>query len=212
MKKLVQEFKAFILRGNVLDMAVGVIVGGAFNTIVTTLNKNILMPVVNWGLSHIPGMSSGLYTILPNSKLADATTAADAVILGPNGKSYTVLNYIDWSAFIESILNFFFIALTLFIILKVFSTLSAKRKAFEESMKAKKEAEEKAALEAETQQIVEETADAVVEETVEEVAEPVKDPVIVLLEEIRDSLKAKETTPKKTTTKAKTGKPKKETE
>ncbi|RAZ95213.1 large conductance mechanosensitive channel protein MscL, partial [Klebsiella oxytoca] len=65
MKKFVQEFKAFITRGNVLDMAVGVIVGGAFNTIVTTLNKHILMPVVNWALSHIPGMSSGLYTILP---------------------------------------------------------------------------------------------------------------------------------------------------
>ncbi|MDE6241450.1 MAG: MscL family protein [Anaeroplasmataceae bacterium] len=204
MKKLIQEFKAFILRGNVLDMAVGVIVGGAFNTIVTTLNKSILMPVVNWGLSHIPGMSSGLYTILPNSKLADASTAADAVILGPNGKAYTVLNYIDWSAFIESILNFFFIALTLFIILKVFSTLSAKRKAFEESLKAKKADEEQAQAEA----VVEEAA----AEAVEEVVEPVKDPVVVLLEEIRDSLKVKETTPKKTTSKAKTTKTKKETE
>lgn len=205
MKKLIQEFKAFILRGNVLDMAVGVIVGGAFNTIVTTLNKNILMPVVNWGLSHIPGMSSGLYTILPNSKLADASTAADAVILGPNGKSYTVLNYIDWSAFIESILNFFFIALTLFIILKVFSTLSAKRKAYEEKLKEKKEAEEKAA---EAQEIVE----PIVEEPAAEPVEPVKDPVVVLLEEIRDSLKVKETIPEKSTSKAKTTKAKKATE
>ena len=154
------------------------------------------MPVVNWGLSHIPGMSSGLYTILPNSKLADASTAADAVILGPNGKSYTVLNYIDWSAFIESILNFFFIALTLFIILKVFSTLSAKRKAFEEGLKAKKEAEEK----------VEEVKEEIIEEvsvSVEEPAEPVKDPVVLLLEEIRDSLKAKEEKPKKATPKSK---------
>lgn len=203
MKKLVQEFKAFILRGNVLDMAVGVIVGGAFNTIVTTLNKNILMPVVNWGLSHIPGMSSGLYTILPNSRLADASTAADAVILGPNGKSYTVLNYIDWSAFIESILNFFFIALTLFIILKVFSTLSAKRKAFEEGLKAKKEAEEKATAEA-----MAEAVEPVVEEPemIEEPAEPVKDPVVLLLEEIRDSLKVKEEKSKKTTSKPKSTK------
>lgn len=204
MKKLIQEFKAFILRGNVLDMAVGVIVGGAFNTIVTTLNKSILMPVVNWGLSHIPGMSSGLYTILPNSQLADANTAADAVILGPNGKAYTVLNYIDWSAFIESILNFFFIALTLFIILKVFTTLSAKRKALEESIRAKKAAEEQAQAEA----VVEEATP----EVVEEVVEPVKDPVVVLLEEIRDSLKVKEEAPKKTSSKAKTTKAKKETE
>ena len=114
MKKFVQEFKAFITRGNVLDMAVGVIVGGAFNTIVTTLNKHILMPVVNWALSHIPGMSSGLYTILPNSVTVPEGTA-DA-IKGPNGLSYKVLNYIDWSAFIEAILNFFFIALTLSLI------------------------------------------------------------------------------------------------
>ena len=96
MKKFIQEFKTFITRGNVFDMAVGVIIGGAFKTIVTTLNKQILMPVVNWALSYIPGMQSGLYTILPNSKLADASTAADAVTLGPDGLSYTVLNYIDW--------------------------------------------------------------------------------------------------------------------
>lgn len=175
MKKLIQEFKAFITKGNVLDMAVGVIVGGAFNTIVTTLNKQILMPVVNWGLSFIPGMSSGLYTILPNSKLADSTTSIDAVILGPNGKSYKVLNYIDWSAFIESILNFFFIALTLFIILKVFTTLAKKRKEFEDNLKAKKQVEEVATI----------------DEKPEEIKVEVKDPVIGLLEEIRDSLKEK---------------------
>lgn len=177
MKKLIQEFKAFITKGNVLDMAIGVIVGGAFNTIVTTLNKQILMPVVNWGLSFIPGMSSGLYTILPNSKLADSTTSADAVILGPNGKSYTVLNYIDWSAFIESILNFFFIALTLFIILKVFTTLAKKRKELEETLKNKRQTENEKANE----ELVEET----------KAVEEVKDPVVGLLEEIRDSLREK---------------------
>ena len=108
--KLVQEFKAFITRGNILDMAVGVIVGGAFNTIVTTLNKQILMPVVNWALSFITD-GECLYTIMPNSVLATADDIANgaATVLGPNGKSYTVLNYINWSAFFESIINFFFI-------------------------------------------------------------------------------------------------------
>lgn len=125
MKKFFEDFKAFITRGNVLDMAIGVIVGGAFNTIVTTVNKQILMPVVNWALSFIPGMESGLYTIMPNSKLcsADATNA----VLGPDGLYYTVLNYIDWSALIESILNFFFIALTLFVIMRTFTYLAKKR-------------------------------------------------------------------------------------
>lgn len=175
--KFFGEFKSFITRGNILDMAVGVIVGGAFNTIVTTLNKKILMPVVDLALSCIPGMESGLYTILGNSKLADASTAADATVLGPDGKTYTVLNYIDWSAFIEAILNFFFIALTLFIIIKVASGLANKRKQLEEKMK-KQEEEEKA----------QEPAPA---------PEPAPEPqptegeiTIALLSEIRDYLKS----------------------
>ncbi len=46
-KKLMEEFKAFALRGNVMDMAVGVIVGGAFSDIVTSLTENILKPIIN---------------------------------------------------------------------------------------------------------------------------------------------------------------------
>ena len=61
MKKLWQEFKAFISRGNVLDLAVGVIIGGAFNAIVTAL-VNILLSVCTWG---VPGGLKGLVTVLP---------------------------------------------------------------------------------------------------------------------------------------------------
>ncbi len=46
-KKLMEEFKTFALRGNVMDMAVGVIVGGAFSDIVTSLTENILKPIIN---------------------------------------------------------------------------------------------------------------------------------------------------------------------
>ena len=136
MKKFFSEFKAFITRGNVLDMAIGVIVGGAFNTIVTTMNKQILMPVINWVLSYITGSGSGLYTILPNSKLLPAGST-DAGVLGPDGLTYQVLNYIDWSAFIESVFNFFFIALTLFIIIKTFTYLSKKRQELEDKLEEK---------------------------------------------------------------------------
>ena len=69
MKKFIAEFKAFISRGNIIDMAVGVIIGGAFSAIVTALTSKILMPIVNWALSHIVG-GAKLYTLLPNSKLA----------------------------------------------------------------------------------------------------------------------------------------------
>lgn len=146
MKKFMEEFKNFIMRGNVLDMAIGCIVGGAFNTIVNTLNNKILMPVINWVLSYISGSGSGLFTILPNSQLLPEGST-EAGVLGPDGLTYLVLNYIDWSAFIESIFNFLFTALTLFIIIKTFTYLSKKREALEE--KIRKEIEEEKAKEAE---------------------------------------------------------------
>lgn len=173
MKKFFSDFKAFITKGNILDMAIGVIIGGAFNTIVTTLNKQVLMPVVNLALSYIGG-GNGLYTIMPNSTLATAAeiAAGTATQLGPDGNTYTVLNYIDWSAFIESIINFFFIAMTLFIILKVVKYVSNKRAQLEEALKKKKEVE---------------AANEAVEP--EPAPEPTPDPVVVLLQEIRDALK-----------------------
>lgn len=186
MKKFFHEFKEFITRGNILDMAVGVIIGGAFNTIVTTLNKNILMPIVNWALSYIT-KGSELCTVLPNYTLYDPVAHAGATPIVVNGVSYYSVNYINWSSFIESIINFFFIALTLFIIIKVVKYASVKRKAFEESLKKKmaEEAQEEAA------QTVEEAEPAVAEAAAE--PEPVVDPVVVLLQEIRDSLQQQNT-------------------
>lgn len=179
MKKFFSEFKAFITRGNILDMAVGVIIGGAFNSIVTALNQKILMPIVNWALSYITG-GSELCTVLPNYVLYDPVVHEGATPIVVNGISYYSVNYINWSAFIESIINFFFIALTLFIIIKVVRYAGAKRKAFEESLKAKAKEEEPAA---------EETPEVAQPEP-----EPTPDPVVVLLQEIRDSLKQNEKT------------------
>lgn len=72
-EKLVGEFKAFITRGNVLDMAVGVIIGGAFGAIVTAL-VNILMSVCTWGL---PGGIAGLVNVLPAAN--DAQKGIDTI-------------------------------------------------------------------------------------------------------------------------------------
>lgn len=166
MKKFFSEFKAFITKGNILDMAVGVIIGGAFNTIVTTLNKQVLMPIVNWALSYISG-GSELCTVLPNYTLYDPVLHEGSTPVVVNGVSYYSVNYINWSAFIESIINFFFIALTLFIIIKVVKYAGKKRAEFLEKLKKEETAAEP--------------------EVVEE--EPQPDPVVLLLEEIRDSLK-----------------------
>ena len=66
MKKFFSEFKKFITRGNVLDMAVGVIVGGAFTAIVNAMSNNILKPVINWVLAKLLGANalSELFTYL----------------------------------------------------------------------------------------------------------------------------------------------------
>ena len=66
MKKFFGEFKKFITRGNVLDMAVGVIVGSAFTAIVNALSDHILRPVINWLLALILGKDalSDVYTFL----------------------------------------------------------------------------------------------------------------------------------------------------
>ena len=134
MKNFWEDFKKFITRGNVLDMAIGVIVGGSFNTIVTTLNTQVLMPVINWALSYVSDGSS-LCTVLPNYVLFDPVAHEGATPIVVNGISYYTVNYINWSAMIESIFNFFFIALTLFIILKVFQFVAKKRIEIEEQIK-----------------------------------------------------------------------------
>lgn len=109
MKKFFGEFKTFITRGNVLDMAVGVIVGGAFTAIVNALSNNILRPLINALLRVILGADSlsEVYTFL--FKKTDETTGlidlANSI-------------YIDWGAFINAIINFLIIAFVLFLIVK----------------------------------------------------------------------------------------------
>lgn len=108
MKKFFSDFKAFISRGNILDMAVGVIVGGAFNAIVTAFTNKIIMPLINLLLSV--GGENGLekaYTFLKVVKDSEGQIDLTKSI------------YIDWGAFITAIINFFIIAFTLFVILKV---------------------------------------------------------------------------------------------
>ena len=75
MKKFFGEFKKFITRGNIVDMSVGVIVGGAFTSIVNALSNNILKPIINWILALCLGSNSlsGIYTYLKVSYLPDAS-------------------------------------------------------------------------------------------------------------------------------------------
>ena len=101
MKKFVEEFKAFINKGNVLGLAVGVIIGGAFSTITTSLTNDIIMPIVSifMGGVDFSAMSVMLPSVFP--------VAPDAP---PN-----TLNY---GSFISAVINFFILALVVFFIVK----------------------------------------------------------------------------------------------
>ena len=109
--KLLKEFKAFITKGNVVDLAVGMIIGAAFTAIVTALVNNIFKPLIN----AIPmGDLQGLITMLV-AKNAEGLTATECAKQGIEfvaDMSKSV--YIDWGAFIMAIINFLITALVLF--------------------------------------------------------------------------------------------------
>ncbi len=133
MKKFFGEFKKFITRGNVMDMAVGVIVGSSFTAIVNALSNNILKPVINWILAMILGKDSlsELFTFLQR---VDSVDEAGNVVVDEFGKAVPDLTqsiYIDWGAFINAVINFFIIAFVLFCIVRTFNKLREERKEFE---------------------------------------------------------------------------------
>ena len=210
-KRFFGEFKKFITRGNVLDMAVGVIVGGAFTGIVNGLSNFILKPLINWILALClgdNGLNSAITPLSMNYQTIDGVLQN-----GENGTKvmYDLANsiYIDWGAFISAIINFFLIAIVLFVIVKTINSIkdaseNAKGKINSEEKKAikairkaqkvsKKEAkaiyaaqlEEAAAAKAEEERIAAEKA---AEEA--RLAEEKAMANTVLLAEIRDLLKA----------------------
>lgn len=242
MKKLFNEFKKFISRGNVLDMAVGVVIGSAFSAIVTSV-VNILLSICTWA---VPGGLKGLVTVLPavnstqeglagigqkfaasdlqalatqiaeqnyanqiandpnylanNPNLIESakTFLTSKYTLHGNTYTYNLSSVIDWGAFINAVISFLIVAITLFIIVKVAKTSAAKRaqlKNIESRVKLKEEKgipltkKEKAVLE--KMKEAELAAKKEAEEAAAKASQPaVPTPSEALLAEIRDLLKA----------------------
>ena len=128
MKKLFAEFKAFIMRGNVLDMAVGVIIATAFGAITTTLVQKVLMPLIGC-------IFGGVDLDKLNITLKAAVMEGEEVV-----KEAVVM---EIGTFITAIINFIIVALIVFIIVKAFN------KAREAAEARKKKEEEEAAEEPE---------------------------------------------------------------
>ncbi len=195
MKKFFEEFKKFISRGNVMDMAVGTIIGAAFTAIVTALSNGILKPVINMVLYYCFGGDSDaldkMYTVLVKVyKVEDGKQVLDL--------ANSIL--IDWGAFISAIINFLLVAFVLFLIIKTFNNIKDgaeksknidSRIEFKKSKGIKLTKKEQAYLV--KKQAALEAAEAEAKKKEEEASKPApKDPVVVLLEEIRDSLNKNE--------------------
>ncbi len=125
---LIDEFKKFIARGNVLDLAVGVIIGAAFGKIVAALNENIIMPVIGWLIGDLDFTQ---YFIRLGSIPADYTgSPTDYAALKAAGVAM-----IGYGMFITQVINFLIIAFILFLLVrsvnKVIDEMEAKKKAAE---------------------------------------------------------------------------------
>ncbi len=218
------DFKKFIMRGNVMDMAVGVIVASAFSSIVTAFT-NILLALCTWA---VPGGLDGLVTVLPAlnegqsaSSIAEglansysvsewvyATITIDGNVINVSEYAdyytqygttmyYSGMAIIDWGTLINAIVSFLIIAITLFTIMKVYSSFKNKTAEWKQEIaeyQAQKEAEENA-----EEGLAEEAAPAPEPEPEPAPApEPEPEPVVAaaepsdntkLLEEIRDEIR-----------------------
>ena len=146
MKKFFEEFKTFITKGNVMDMAVGVIIGGAFGAITTTLVGKIITPLLAW-LFNSPNPDALNVVLRPAETDAAGEVVREALILGLGD-------------FVGAIVNFLVIALVLFCVIRAFN------KAREMAEKLKKQ-EEEAAPEAEPEE-PKPTAEELLGESLEE--------------------------------------------
>lgn len=162
MKKFLKDFKAFATKGNVIDMAVGVVVGGAFSKIVTSLVSDIITPLI--------GLITG------GTSLADKKIVLQAAEIAEDGVTVlTPENALTYGAFIQNIIDFLIIALSIFLAVRIIASIRRKAEEAKNLLLRKK---------------VEEAAP-------EEPAAPVLSSTDRLLMEIRDLLQEKENVPER---------------
>lgn len=177
MHKFFQDFKAFISRGNIFDMAVGVIVGGAFSKIVTSLVNDIIMPLVALAMGGKSMSDLKLVLNKVDLYLVDGT-------LNPQALTW------NYGNFIQTIIDFLIIALCIFLMIKVAMKLhESMDKAKESLVKTMKKDEKVDATATETEVQAEITASETPVETAKETTVPSdNERIITLLEDIRNSL------------------------
>ena len=109
---MVQEFKDFIMKGNVLDFAVAVIMAGAFGAIITAFVNDIVLPPIGLLLGGVNFSE----LIIPLSDLADGLTRTQAIEAGAP--------YIGWGIFLQMVINFLIIAFVMFMLVRAYNKAS----------------------------------------------------------------------------------------
>ena len=115
-KSWIKEFKEFAMKGNVLDMAIGIIIGAAFGKIVSSLVENVLMPPLGWLMGGVD-FSDKMITI---RQAAEGVTAVE----------------LKYGLFINAVINFLIVALAIFMLVKGINTLKRKEAAKPEPVHA----------------------------------------------------------------------------
>ncbi|MBP3329540.1 MAG: large conductance mechanosensitive channel protein MscL [Clostridia bacterium] len=133
MKNFFKDFKEFITKGNIIDMAVGVVIGGAFGKIVTGLVENVINPVIA-KLTGAINMNEMMTEIQPATETTEAIN-------------------IMWGTWLQTIIDFLIVALCVFVVLRIIMKVKNKLDAAKIAEEEKKAAEEKAKEEAELEAI-----------------------------------------------------------
>jgi large conductance mechanosensitive channel len=114
---MMQEFKSFAMRGNVVDMAVGVIIGGAFGKIVNSVIEDLIMPVVGKAVGNVD--FSNLFVPL-SDKITSGLSLVDAKKLGP---------VFAYGNFLTILINFIILAFCIFLMIKAMNSMKKKEEA-----------------------------------------------------------------------------------
>ena len=183
MKKFWEDFKKFIKRGNVVDMAVGVAVASAFTAIVTAFTKGFISPLLAL-LTGDAGMDEMKWVI--REEVVEIVDGVETVV--------TAEVAILWGAFVQALINFLIVAFALFIVIRVASAITERASKLSHDVKnaingVDEAAEAAAKAEAEAKAAAEAAAAAEAEAKAKADAEAAKTAELELLREIRDLLK-----------------------
>lgn len=169
MKSFWKDFKAFISKGNIVDLAVAVVIGNAFNKIVSALVNNIIMPLVG--------------VLIGGLNVSDWKWVLKEAVFNEAGEEITAENAVLYGVFIQSIIDFLLVALCIFIALRIMMKVKETMRADEIAAEKAKAEEEAAAKKAETEAAEKAAADEAARRKAED------EEKLRLLREIRDSLR-----------------------